>query len=297
MSNRFEEIAKLVDLVRNIDLCAVMPRLGCEKDPRDKAKWHTRRGVISVNGQKFMNWTLSTGGGGAIDLVTHLTGFDFKDAVFWLRDNFAPACIPPMTQFQSDCPKRILKLPQRDDRNLPRVVRYLTHQRRIPQQLVNNLVESGKLYADVRANAVFLLLGKKKSIVGAELRGTQPTRWRGMAPGSKKNQGCFYILGQSTKKMVLCESAIDAASCAVLHPQYTTISTSGAIANPAWLHKFIENGCQIHCGFDSDNTGNYLADRMMKLYPSIKRLQPAEHDWNEVLRKMPSSNTHLNLSQ
>jgi 5S rRNA maturation endonuclease (ribonuclease M5) len=297
MSNRFDEIAKLADRVRHIDLCAVMRRLGCQKDPRDKAKWHTCRGVISVNGHKFMNWSLSTGGGGAIDLVIHLQGFEFKNAVFWLRDNFAPACIPPTPELQSYCTKRVLKLPQRDDRNLPRVVHYLTHQRCIPEKVVNNLVESGKLYADAKANAVFLLLGKKKSIVGAELRGTRATRWRGMAPGSKKNQGCFYILGQSATKMVLCESAIDAASCVVLHPQYTAISTSGATTNPAWLRKFLEKGCQIHCGFDSDNTGNHLADQMMKLYPSIKRLRPSEHDWNEVLQKMFSSRTHHNLSK
>ena len=85
------------------------------------------------------------------------------------------------------------------------------------------------------ATLFFYCLEKKKKIVGAELRGTCNTKWRGMAPGSRKKSGCFYILGQSPKKMVLCESAIDAVSCAVLHPEYTTISTSGAMDNPAWL--------------------------------------------------------------
>ncbi len=269
MFNRFDEIAKLADSVRNIDLSILMQRLGCTKDPRDKAKWHTRRGVISVNGHKFMNWTLGTGGGGAIDLAIHLQGFGFKDAVSWLCDNFSSTCIQQISARQSQPPKQILKLPQRDDLNLPRVIHYLTDQRRIPQSLTNNLVESGKLYADARANAVFLLLGKKKKIVGAELRGTRTTRWRGMAPGSQKNQGCFYIVGSSTRKMVLCESAIDAASCFVLHPEYTAISTSGAAANPAWLRKFITKGCQIHCCFDSYPTGNILADKMIILCSSF----------------------------
>jgi len=278
MFNSFEEIRKKADSVRNIDLSTLLQHHGCTKDPRDKAKWHTPRGVISVNGQKFMNWTLGTGGGGAIDLVIHLQGVGFKDAVFWLCNNFYS------TPVQQNTPKQILKLPQRDDRKLLQVRHYLRDQRRIPKELIDNLIESEKLYADVRANAVFLLLGKKKRIVGAELRGTYGTQWRGMAPGSQKNQGCFYLVGTSTRKMVLCESAIDAASCFVLHPEYTAISTSGTTANPAWLQNFIMKGCKIYCGFDSDRTGNMLADKMIKLYPSIKRLHPSRHDWNEVLQ-------------
>jgi len=278
MFNSFEEIRKKADSVRNIDLSTLLQHHGCTKDPRDKAKWHTSRGVISVNGQKFMNWTLGTGGGGAIDLVIHLQGVGFKDAVFWLCNNFSS------TPMQQNTPKQILKLPQRDDRKLLQITHYLRDQRRIPKELIDNLIESEKLYADVRANAVFLLLGEKKRIVGAELRGTCGAQWRGMALGSQKNQGCFYLVGTSTRKMVLCESAIDAVSCFVLHPEYTAISTSGATANPAWLQNFIMKGCEIYCGFDSDRIGNMLADKMIKLYPSIKRLHPSRHDWNEVLQ-------------
>jgi hypothetical protein len=278
MFNSFEEIRKKADSVRNIDLSTLLQHHGCAKDPRDKAKWHTPRGVISVNGQKFMNWTMGTGGGGAIDLVIHLQGVGFKDAVFWLCNNFSS------TPVQQNTPKQILKLPQRDDRKLLQIIHYLRDQRRIPKELIDNLIESEKLYADVRANAVFLLLGKKKRIVGAELRGTCGAQWRGMALGSQKNQGCFYLVGISTRKMVLCESAIDAVSCFVLHPEYTAISTSGATADPAWLQNFIMKGCEIYCGFDSDRTGNMLADKMIKLYPSIKRLHPSMHDWNEVLK-------------
>jgi len=258
MFNSFEDIRKKADSVRNIDLSTLLHHLGCTKDPQDKAKWLTPRGVISVNGQKFMNWTLDTGGGGAIDLVIHLQGVGFKDAVFWLCNNFFSALVQQTSPKQSHSPKQILKLPQRNDGKLLQVIHYLKDQRRIPKEQIDTLIESGKLYADVRANAVFILLGEKKRIVGAELRGTYGTQWRGMAPGSQKNQGCFYLVGSSTRKMVLCESAIDAISCFVLHPEYTAVSTSGATANPAWLQKFIRKGCKIYCGFDSDRTSNML---------------------------------------
>ncbi|MGB9498793.1 MAG: DUF3991 domain-containing protein [Dissulfuribacterales bacterium] len=287
-NNSFEEIRKKAQEVRNIDLDVLLQHFGSTKDLQDKAKWHTSQGVISVNGSKFMNWTRGTGGGGAIDLVIHLQGVDFKDAVAWLYDTFS--CAPAQSvPNQLYTPKQILRLPPKNDKKLRLVSHYLREVRCIPQRFINNLIKSGKLYADIRGNAVFLLLGKKKRIVGAELRGTCNTKWRGMAPGSRKKSGCFYIVGQSSKKMVLCESAIDAASCAVLHPEYTAISTSGAMADPAWLPNFLRNGCEIYCGFDTDRTGETMATKMIKQYPSIKRLRPAGHDWNEVLQQ----NSHL----
>ena len=283
MSNLFEEIKKKANSVRNIDISSLLYHHGCTKDSLDKTKWHTPRGIISVNGQKFMNWNQGTGGGGAIDLVIHLQGVEFKDAVFWLCNNYTSEALQQSLSQRMSSPKQF-KLPQRNDRKLLQVIQYLKNQRHIPQELIKNLILSEKLYADDKANAVFILLGKKKRIAGAELRGTSGPKWRGMAPGSQKNQGCFYLVGSYSKKMVLCESAIDAISCFVLHPKYTVISTSGAIANPAWLQNFIAKGCKIYCGFDSDTTGNRLADEMIKLYPSIRRLLPSKHDWNEVLQ-------------
>jgi hypothetical protein len=283
-NNSFEEIRKKANAVRNIDLCVLLQHFGSTKDLQDKAKWHTSQGMISVTGPKFMNWTRGTGGGGAIDLVIHLQGTDFKNAVQWLYDTFS--CAPAQSvPNQLHTPKQVLRLPPKNDKKLQPVSHYLREIRCIPQWLINNLIKSGKLYADIRGNAVFLLLGKKKKIIGAELRGTCNAKWRGMAPGSRKKLGCFYIVGKSSRKMVLCESAIDAVSCAVLHPEYTAISTSGAMGDPVWLHNFLRNGCEIYCGFDTDRTGETMATKMIKQYPSIKRLRPTGQDWNEVLQQ------------
>ncbi len=286
-NNTFEGIRNKANKVRTIDLGTLLQHFGCSKDPQDKEKWHTPQGVISVNGQKFMNWTQNIGGGGAIDLIIHLKKIGFKDAVLWLCDKFASSSIQRESN-KPHTPKRILKLPQKNQKKLQQVMLYLRDERYIPGVILKNLILSKKLYADHRGNAVFLLLGKKKRVVGAELRGTYNTQWRGMAPGSKKHLGCFYIIGESNKKMVLCESAIDAVSCAVLFPEYTAISTSGATANPAWIQKLLINGCEIYCGFDTDKTGDLMADKMIKRYPSIKRLRPHRHDWNEVLQNLNS---------
>lgn len=158
----FEDIKNRANFVRNIDLKAVLERTGCNRDGSDKAKWHTCRGVISVTDQKFMNWTQGNGGGGAIDLVMHLKECDFKTAVLWLSEHFSTSVIQTLPG-ERPFSKPIFTLPKRDDNKLPQVKKYLIHDRRIPPKWINSLIHSGKIYADKRGNAVFLLLGKKKS--------------------------------------------------------------------------------------------------------------------------------------
>ena len=63
-------------------------------------------------------------------------------------------------------------MPENNERNLPIVVSYLNQRRKIPINIIRDLINSGKLYADDKANAVFTLTGKNGKIVGAELRGT-----------------------------------------------------------------------------------------------------------------------------
>jgi hypothetical protein len=177
-----------------------------------------------------------------------------------------------------------LRLPVRDDRMLDRVRQYLTGRRRLQASLLEGLLDSGRLYADQRGNAVFLLTaGKAYRPVGAELRGTGPRLWRGMAPGTCKDAGFFWIGTPPSQEIVLCESAIDAISCLQIHPQRICISTSGARANPRWLRALMARDHVIHCGFDADPAGDDAARRMMMLHPCVKRLSPPAHDWNDAL--------------
>jgi 5S rRNA maturation endonuclease (ribonuclease M5) len=283
--NRYDEIKNKANAVRDIDLREVLKMTGAVQDRFDKAKWHTMKGVISITGKKFMNWNTCDGGGGAIDLVIHLKNLKFIDAVLWLSDTFLPHSIQAPSQNNTPA-KSIFRLPKRDDTKVQRVMNYLINERCIPASLLQSLICAGKLYADTRGNAVFLLLGKEKRIVGAELRGTTPLRWQGMSPGSRKDLGCFYVKNSNTKKVVLCESAIDVLSYSALHPHCLVISTSGANPNPAWLKSLINNnkGLEIYCGFDSDEAGDKLANKMIDLYPTVRRLRPCKKDWNEVLR-------------
>ena len=165
---------------------------------------------------------------------------------------------------------------------------YYLERRALPGKLIVALIQSGMLYADVHANAVFLLQGENQQPVGAELRGTGPARWRGLAPGSRRDLGYFGVRPVSPTTSVLCESAIDALSCHVLHPACYAISTSGARADPCWLLPLLRQGLPIYCGFDADPVGDQQAQLMMRLHPEVLRLRPNLHDWNDVITQNSS---------
>jgi len=268
--------------IRGIPLRSVLLAAAATPDRHDKARWHTPQGAISVTGMKFFNWNRAVGGGGAIDLVIHLYGLDFKGALAWLSARF-PGHVPAPSQLAA-C-KSDLKLPMPHTGTLPAVKKYLIAQRGIDSSLVARLIQSGDLYADPHANAVFLLRGRGNVPVGAELRGTGPRSWRGLAPGSRKNRGYFSIRAQRIDGIILCESAIDAISCFAIHPDHECVSTAGARPNPFWLMPLIHRSPHVYCGFDADPVGDAMAQAMITLHPSIRRLRPPDHDWNDCLRR------------
>lgn len=281
---------KRADRLRAVALTAVLRLCGAQPDPYDRHKWHTAQGTLSITGSKFMNWTQGVGGGGAIDLVMHLHGRGFKEALQWLDRSFPGS---PSTPVPPPVQKSHLRLPPRQARHLERVRNYLLNQRALPAGLIDELIHSGSLYADHRANAVFLLLGKQNQPVGAELRGSGPVNWRGMASGSQKDRGFFSVppplaptTPVSAQGIILCESAIDALSCFVLHPEHRCISTAGARPNPRWLPDLLASGAPLYCGFDADPTGEATAQQMIARHPLIQRLRPSQHDWNHTLRSL-----------
>jgi hypothetical protein len=288
----FDDLRQRAAAVRAVPLEAVLILRGAVRDAHDRRKWHTARGPLSVTGSKFINWQRGQGGGGAIDLVMHLDDAGFRTAVGWLEQHLASSALavggvaarasgraPLVTEESRRVPACGWRLPFRDDRLLGRIRRYL------PASLIEPLFASGKLYADSRGNAVFVLVaGKANRPVGAELRGTGPRVWRGMAPGTHKDLGYFWIGTAGSRNIVLCESAIDAMSCFQMYPQRICISTSGVRADPPWLNGLIARGYELHCGFDADEPGDAAAARMIALHPAaVQRLRPPAHDWNDAL--------------
>jgi hypothetical protein len=288
----FSDFRRRAAVVRAVPLESVLLFRGAVRGRHDRCKWHTERGPLSVTGCQFMNWQQAEGGGGAIDLVMHLAGVGYRAAVGWLEEHLAASHLPVGGPTASSVGKESsgpassegLRLPVPNDRLLGQVCDYLTRRRGLSESLIEPLVQCGRLYADCRANAVFLLVaGKPNRPVGAELRGTGRRVWHGMAPGTRKDLGYFWIGTPGSRELVLCESAIDAMSHFQMHPDRICISTAGVRADPPWLRELLARGYELFCGFDADIPGDAGATRMVALYPVVQRLRPPAHDWNDVL--------------
>jgi hypothetical protein len=293
----FADLRRRAAVVRAAPREGVLLLRGAARDGCDRRKWHTERGPLSVTGPKFTNWHTGRGGGGAIDLVMHLAGVDFHAALAWLETHLAAGVLAVGEPAAGDSNRGTplseasggIRLPAGDDRLLGRVRRYLTERRHLAASVIEPLIESGKLYADHRGNAVFVLMAGKRipacgwQPVGAELRGTGPRVWRGMAPGTRKDHGYFWVGPAGSRQIILCESAIDALSCFQMDSQRICISTSGVRADPPWLRGLLARDYELYCGFDADQPGDNAAARMIALHPAVKRLRPPAHDWNDVL--------------
>lgn len=308
-----DDFRRRADLVRDIPLEVVLRCWGVACDPRDKSRWRTPRGRLSVTGSKFFNWHDGHGGGGAIDLVMHLGGWDARGAVDWLWHRYGgsqvvgtnPAGVSGSTlastpnrraEGQADYQRHDslpqLWLPSSSPANLERVRQYLHQRRGLSAEILASLIDAGKLYADSRGNAVFLMVaGKPNRAIGAELRGTGNRVWRGLAPGTRRDAGYFWIGRAGARSIVLCESAIDAISClqlltqkaARLREQCICISTAGVRSDAPWLRPLLARGYAIYCGFDTDEAGQRASRQMIACHPSVQRLRPPQHDWNETL--------------
>jgi len=319
-----EDYKALATHVRAIDLPTVIERLGGEQDRYDKHKWRLDGEHISINGEKFYNHDRREGGGGAIDLVQHIIpGADFKQAVAYLSDEvgrelaLSAAAHYGARQAQQQAEEVIERLergergahvpfiaPAPDADRWPQVRAYLVEQRGIPRGMVDTLHERGDIYADARANAVFVRRDEGREIVGASLRGTVPgSEFQGLVRGTRRDEGYFSFAltfgkpdRHDTPQYHLVESPIDALSRAVLVRQagetgrHAFISTDGQGELPRrQIDAALANRGLVRCGFDNDAGGNTLWAQVKEAYPraeAIERERPpvGAKDWNDALR-------------
>jgi len=299
---------------RAADLREVIGTLGGQPDRHDKQKWEMANGDhISVRGQKWFNHDRQMGGGGAIDLVKHVAGYDFTVAVAWLAHESGPlvavaAAAQHGAQERTQQAQEIVDRGERAPSRLPEVAAwrwpqvraYLTRERALPAGLVDPLHRAGTVYADARGNAVFLRQDDAGTPVGASLRGTLPSSdFKGLAPGSRRDKGYFsFTMGTraayQAPQVYITESPIDALSLAALlstqRGELTFLSTDGAGAVPRQqIDEALARGALVHCAFDNDPGGAKLWAQVTEAYPgaaAIVRERPPRgaKDWNDALR-------------
>ncbi len=308
----------LVAQARQLDLRDTIQTLGGAQDRYDTHKWRVNDEHISINGERFYNHDRQSGGGGSIDLVMHVTGYSFKQAVAYLNHEAGPELAVAaaanygarerMAQGQEIVERgerAPFMQPARDEDRWLQVRAYLVEQRGIPRGMIDELHARGTLYADGRSNAVFLRTNEEDQAVGASLRGTLPgSEFQGLAYGSRRDEGHFsFTVGTPERYAApqyhITESPIDALSRAALiqrageSGEYVFLSNDGHGELPRrQIEEGLARGALVHCGFDNDAGGNKLWQQVNEAYPraeAIVRERPpaGAKDWNDALRAAP----------
>jgi len=308
----------LVAQARQLDLRDTIQTLGGAQDRYDTHKWRVNDEHISINGERFYNHDRQQGGGGSIDLVMHVIGYSFTQAVAYLNHEAGPelavaAAAQHGARERTAQAEEIIERgerapfmqPARDEDRWPQVRAYLVEQRAIPRGMIDELHERGTIYADGRSNAVFLRTDAEGQAVGASLRGTLPgSEFQGLAYGSRRDEGHFsFTIGTperySAPQYHITESPIDALSRAALiqrageRGEYVFLSNDGHGELPKrQIEEGLARGALVHCGFDNDAGGHKLWAQVKEAYPraeAIVRERPpaGAKDWNDALRTVP----------
>ncbi|WP_414571786.1 MobV family relaxase [Nostoc sp. CCY 9925] len=301
------ERTQLADQLRDLPLEDVAWHLGLTQDTKGNLRWKGVGHIINIDGSKWYDFSpnVNKGGGGAIDLVMHVMGCNFKEAIAWLNDRFGESEMERAVTHHAK--KQAIEIaqteptpqfvpPVEDETNWQAVHNYLTQKRGLPSKLVQHFHTSGLVYADSQQNAVFLMRGLDGETTGAFLRGTrgEDNTFMGYTTGTKRIEGWFYIRwgGQPTdeiQRVVLCKSSIDALSFAMLEvqalgemPQQRTmyIAVDSSRSLPV---EFLKTIPTVIAAYNRDDAGNEMAQAIKPLLPGATWMCPQALDWNEQL--------------
>ncbi len=280
--------------IRDIPLDRVLAAYGLEKV--ESGRWMGEgRDIRAEDAGWRDDGRTQARGRGAIALTKHLRQCDYPEAVAWLKQTFgadqtiaamlvdarflAPTIVAKTASLAPFSPP----IPMAE--NWPRVRQWLTTMKRLAGDLVDWLHGLGRVYADEKANAVFLMVDERGQPVGAEIESTEATPFATLAPCSSRNAGAFTIPDRhgGGGPLVLVENAIDAISYVHLHPdQHMEVrSTAGARSQIPWLDRKRE----IIVAFAADQAGDRLAAKLLAALPRAfsRRSRPASKSWNDMI--------------
>ncbi|BAY41570.1 plasmid recombinant protein (plasmid) [Nostoc sp. NIES-2111] len=265
---------------------------------REHEQWRGHGHIVTIDGSGFTDFGngLVLSGHGALDLVKHVNKCGQTSAIAWLGERFGEAAAQraaissarrmtsEIIQTQS-APQ--FTLPVEDKANWSSVECYLTQKRRIPSDCVQMLYQQELVYADSKANAVFVMRDLDANSKGAFLQGTR-NNLSGYELGTHRRSCWFYfhLGGKATdksSKAVLCESPIDAISLAMLEyhvkgiPDNKTlyIAVNDTSSLPV---EQLRNVPHVQIAFIQPN----MARTVKKLLPHSTQLK-CEKDWNTQL--------------
>lgn len=326
LENRVEELEsenfywkQQADQLRDLPLEDVAWHLGLDKADKGENRWKGLGQVINITGSKWYDFTAEKGGGGAIDLVMHVAGCNFRQSLAWLCDRFGEEGMLRASRAKVEVqaakivaeePAPQFVLPLEDGSKWLSVKNYLTKARGLPENFIDALHSKGWLYADDQQNAVFTMrelstgaTSGSETTTGAFLRGTrgEENAFMGYSSGTKRTEGWFYFhLGgkalDEVEKVVICKSPLDAISCAAL-----SLAASSGMPQMRMMFLAVDNLKSLPLDFlrdipaitvacDNDDAGRSTAQAIKELLPQTTITQPKTDDWNTELLEYSRQN-------
>ena len=236
---------------------------------------------LTVKGNKWFRHSQSKGGY-PIDFVMEFYNKTFPEAMQMLIGEEA---IEIATE---PAPKTKFQLPPCSESN-DRIIKYLTEERKLPKDLVEEFIADGLIYEDAKYHNV-VFVGKDINGIPryAHCRGTAD-KFRMDVTGSDKSYG-FCHRGKG-KELFVFEAPIDLMSHIALYPagwrEHSYLSLGGV--SPKALERFLsesKNIESIYIATDNDEAGNNATEKLAELIPqeiSVYRFLPQAKDWNEDL--------------
>ena len=242
-----------------------------------------RHDSVTVSGNRWYRHSQGRGGY-PVDFVMEFYNATFPEAVKKLigeegegRNSTCPAPSPDF------------RLPEKEENN-DRIIRYLTENRGIEKNLVEEWISSGDVYEEKKHHNV-VFVGRDADGIPryAHCRGTGEIKYRGDVAGSDKS--CGFCHRGTDNQLFVFEAAIDLLSFIQLFPKdwkKRSYLSLGGISSAA-LMAFLSERPQITSVFlclDNDQAGNEACEKLAEEIPdgySVIRLKPSRKDWNEIL--------------
>lgn len=293
---------------------------------------------LCINPEKHLWFHHYTGEGGssAIDCLTKVLGRDFKQAVFELtgRDvtaarsyehsgEYKPQYTAPPKPDRPAPERKELEMPEQS-KNMRQLFAYMCQARKIPAEIVEELVHAGLLYQSERmttaktasgetktyrnANAVFVHKDADGNVIGAELQGLNSfKRFKGIAAGTGDSAFMFSPVPARDGKIrraYIFESAIDLMSFYKFCDKKKlegAVLVSMAGLKPSVPKALQAQGVEIFSCVDNDDAGRRFEKENGFVRPKgvIEQLdKQGFKDWNELLVfKTSNPDAHLETQQ
>ena len=259
---------------------------------------------VTVRENKWFRHSRSKGGY-PIDFVMEFYGKSFPEAIQMLiaeSPEGQKTVTQPSQELAITQPLQEFRLPFRY-KNEEKIIRYLTEERKLPQELIQEFIADGLIYEDAKHHNV-VFVGKDKNGIPryAHCRGISD-QYRVDVTGSDKSYN-FAYRGTGTSLLVF-EAAIDLLSFIALYQKdwrtrsYISLGGVGGKALEGFLseRKDIEI---VYLCTDNDQAGNDAISRLLEIIPEqiiVGRLLPCEKDWNEVLKHRENIQNRDYISQ